>query len=101
MFMGASHNALWAFNARVSLTRLRVVARKPLRLLCGVGGGRSAFPCGKSIMAHPPHGSEQTDRVRLPYAAPEASHRAFFVKERMGQIYAKRKGGRFAFTYLP
>jgi len=32
-------------------------------------------------MAHRPTGSTQTDRIRLPYAAPEASRRAFFVKE--------------------
>lgn len=95
MFMGASHNALWAFNARVSLTRLRVVASKPLRLLCGVGGGRSAFPYGKSILAHPPHGSEQTERVRLPYAAPVVSRRAFFVKELCTSVGAKAwKGGK-------
>ena len=33
------------------------------------------------VMAHRPTGSTQTDRIRLPYAAPEASRRAFFVKE--------------------
>ena len=32
-------------------------------------------------MAHRPIGSTQTDRIRLPYTAPEASRRAFFVKE--------------------
>ena len=32
-------------------------------------------------MAHRPTGSTQTDRIRLPYTAPEASRRAFFVKE--------------------
>ena len=33
------------------------------------------------VMAHRPTGSTQTDRIRLPYAAPETSRRAFFVKE--------------------
>ena len=33
------------------------------------------------VMAHRPTGSTQTDRIRLPYTAPEASRRAFFVKE--------------------
>ena len=36
------------------------------------------------VMAHRPTGSTPTDRIRLPYAAPEASRRAFFVKERYG-----------------
>ncbi len=46
-------------------------------------------------MAHPPRGSEQTERVRLPYAAPEASHRAFFVKELCMSVGARTwKGGK-------
>ena len=36
MLVGAARNALWAFNARVSLTCLYVVARKLPRLLCGL-----------------------------------------------------------------
>ena len=33
-----------------------------------------------SVMAHRPTGSAQTECIRLPYTAPEASRRAFFVK---------------------
>ena len=36
MLMGAAHDALWAFNARVSLTLPCVIARKLPRLLCGL-----------------------------------------------------------------
>ena len=38
MLMGAAHNALWAFNARVSLTCLYVLARGLPRPLCGLVG---------------------------------------------------------------
>lgn len=44
------------------------------------GVGRSTFPVGESIMAHPPPGSIQTECVRLPYAAPPLSCVAFFIK---------------------
>ena len=61
MLMGAAHDALRASNARVSLS--------PVLRTCN------------RVMAHRPTGSTQTDRIRLPYAAPETSRRAFFVKE--------------------
>ena len=38
MLMGAAHNALWAFNARVSVTCLYVLARGLPRPLCGLVG---------------------------------------------------------------
>ena len=44
------------------------------------GRGPVLRTCNR-VMAHRPTGSTQTDRIRLPYAAPEASRRAFFVKE--------------------
>jgi len=46
---------------------LRVVADKLLCLFSGVGVGRSVIPTGKSrrdnVMAHPPHGSAQKERI--------------------------------------
>ena len=43
-------------------------------------GSEGCVACSDEVMAHRPTGSTQTDRIRLPYAAPEASRRAFFVK---------------------
>ena len=78
MLMGAARNALWAFNARVSLTCLYVIARGLPRLLCGSvwiarSQGRS-WRTGRMARY-------RTECIRLPYTAPVASHRAFFVKE--------------------
>ena len=90
MLMGAAHDALRASNARVSLSCLRVLAHRLPHLLYGLvfiallfGRGPVLRTCNR-VMAHRPTGSTQTDRIRLPYAAPEASRRAFFVKERYG-----------------
>ena len=87
MLMGAPRNALRAFNAGVSLSCLRVLAHRLPPLLCGLvfiallfSRGPVLRTCNR-VMAHWPTGSAQTDRIRLPYTAPEASHRAFFVKE--------------------
>ena len=87
ILMGALRNALRAFNAGVSLSCLCILAHRlphlfrglVLSLTCLVG----VPSCGLAtdFMAHRPTGSTQTDRIRLPYAAPEASRRAFFVKE--------------------
>ena len=44
-------------------------------------GSERYAACSDDVMAHRPTGSTQTDCIRLPYAAPEASRRAFFVKE--------------------
>ena len=44
-------------------------------------GSEGCAACSDEVMAHWPTGSAQTDRIRLPYTAPEASRRAFFVKE--------------------
>ena len=55
MLMGAARNALWAFNARVSLTCLYVVARKLPRLLCGLVWVAHSW----EVMAHRPYGSIQ------------------------------------------
>ena len=85
--MGAAHDALWASNARVSLSCLRILAHRMPPLLHGLvfvallfGRGPVLRTCNR-VVAHRPPGSTQTDRIRLPYAAPEASRRAFFVKE--------------------
>ena len=90
MLVGAARNALWAFNARVSLTCL-VRPRQASR------HARPAARCGslaprREVMAHRLSGSAQTECVRLPYTAPEASLRAFFFKERSG--YAPGPGNR-------
>ena len=86
MLMGVPRNALRAFNAGVSLSCLRVLAHRLPHLFCGLmfvallfGRGPVLRTCNR-VMAHRPTGSTQTDRIRLPYAAPEASRRAFFVK---------------------
>ena len=64
--------------------------------LCGVGVRRS-FSDGE-VMAHPPYGSAQKERIRFALYCAAVILRAFFVKEQgQGQIErAKRKGGRFA-----
>ena len=87
MLMGAAHDALRASNARVSLSCLRVLAHRLPHLFCGLvfiallfGRGPVLRTCNR-VMAHRPTGSAQTDRIRLPYTTPEASRRAFFVKE--------------------
>ena len=87
MLMGAAHDALRASNARVSLSCLRILAHRLPYLFYGpvfvallFGRGPVLRTCNR-VMAHRPTGSAQTDRIRLPYAAPEASRRAFFVKE--------------------
>ena len=87
MLMGAARNALWAFNARVSLTCLYVVAHKLPYLFYGPVFVAHLFSRGpvlrtcNRVMAHQPTGSAQTECIRLPYTAPVASHRAFFFKE--------------------
>ena len=95
MLMGAAHDALWASNARVSLSCLRVLAHRLPHLFCGLmfvallfGRGPVLRTCNR-VVAHRPTGSTQTDRIRLPYAAPEASRRAFFVKERYRAPHGK------------
>ena len=95
MLMGAAHDALRASNARVSLSCLRILAHRlphlfyglVLSLTCLVG----VPSCGLAT------GSWRTGRmarhrqecIRLPYAAPEASRRAFFVKERYRAPHGK------------
>ena len=95
MLMGAPRNALRAFNAGVSLSCLRVLAHRMPHLFCGLvfiallfSRGPVLRTCNR-VMAHWPTGSAQTDRIRLPYAAPEASRRAFFVKERYRAPHGK------------
>ena len=95
MLMGAAHDALRASNARVSLSCLRVLAHRLPPLFCGpvfiallFGRGPVLRTCNR-VMAHRPTGSAQTDRIRLPYTAPEASRQAFFVKERYRAPHGK------------
>ena len=94
MLMGAAHDALRASNARVSLSCLRVLAHRLPHLFCGLvfiallfGRGPVLRTCNR-VMAHWPTGSTQTDRIRLPYTAPEA----FFVK--VGSVPGIGKGGK-------
>ena len=58
-----------AFNARtVAIREYRPpVCRRPqaATLAFRRGVGRSAFPVGKSLLAHPPFGSAQTESVRF------------------------------------
>ena len=86
MLMGASRNALWAFNARVSLTCLYVVAHKLPYLFYGLvfvahlfRGGPVLRTCNRFLGA--PADRLGTDRMypSALYCA-EASRRAFFVK---------------------
>lgn len=79
MLVGAARNALWAFNARVSLTcpvchrpQAATPALRPVLIARSQG-----MSWRTSRMAR--YGAE---RIRLPYAAPAASRRAFFVKVR-------------------
>ena len=88
MLMGAAHNALWAFNARVSLTL--PVCHRPQAATLALRSGAVRSP----VTVVPSCGLEtrswRTDRmarhkqecIRLSYAAPLASQRAFFVKVR-------------------
>lgn len=82
MLMGAAHNALWAFNARVSLT-LPVCYRPQAATLALRSSPVTVVPsCGLETR------SWRTDRmarhkqecIRLPYTAALASQRAFFFK---------------------
>ena len=54
-------------------------------------GSEGCAACSDEVMAHWPTGSAQTDRIRLPYTAPEASRRAFFVKE-LSSCLSERRG---------
>ena len=86
MLMGAAHNALWAFNARVSLTlpvrhrpqaatlALRPgVIRSPVTVVPSCGLETRSWRTGR--MAR-----HKQECIRLPYTAALASQRAFFVK---------------------
>ena len=81
MLMGAAHDALRASNARVSLSCLRVLAHRLPHLFYRLFSRGPVLRTCNRVLAHQPTGSAQTDRIRLPYTALEASHRAFFVKE--------------------
>ncbi len=79
ILVGAARNALWAFNARVSLT-------------CPVcHGPQTATSVLRSVFIARSQGRSwrtgrmaryRTERIRLPYTAPAASRRAFFAKVR-------------------
>ena len=86
MLMGVAHNALWAFNARVSLTlpvchrpqvatlALRSGAvRSPVTVVPSCGLETRSWRTGR--MAR-----HKQECIRLPYTAALASQRAFFVK---------------------
>jgi len=86
MLMGAAHNALRAFNARVSLTlpvrrrpqaatlALRPgVVRSPVTVVPSCGLETRSWRTGR--MAR-----HKQECIRLPYTAALASQRAFFVK---------------------
>lgn len=81
-----------------------VVAHNAATLVSRYGVGRSAFPVGESVMAHPPHGSAQKECVCLPYTAPPLSCAAFFVKvqSKTGQyqLTRARKGSETRAGYV-
>ena len=78
MLMGAAHNALWAFNARVSLT-LPVCHRPQAATLALRPGVDRSLPHGRSWRTGRMARHKQ-ECIRLPYTAALASQRAFFVK---------------------
>ena len=66
---------------------MRVVARKLLNSLCGVGVGRSAFPRRENVSWRTRRMARRKRNVSdLPYAASPLSCVAFFVKEQKGRI---------------
>ena len=85
MLMGAAHNALWAFNARVSLTL--PVRRRPQAATLALRPGviRSLR---WEVMAHRPYGSAQTGMYPFALYCPKA----FFVK--VGAVPGIGKGGK-------
>ena len=89
MLMGASRNALRAFNARVSLTCPYVVARKLPYLLYGlvwIARSWRSWRTGRPAQY-------RTECIRLPYAA-QGFGRAFFFKipQAMYRLRRARKG---------
>jgi len=78
MLMGAPRNALRAFNAGVSLSCLCILAHRLPHLFCGLVLSLACLVL-ESLMAHLPHGSAQTECVRLPYDAP--LYTGIFFKE--------------------
>ena len=88
MLMGAAHNALWAFNARVSLTL--PVRRRPQAATLALRSGAVRSPvtvvpsCGLETRSWRTGrmARHEQECIRLPYTAALASQRAFFVKVR-------------------
>ena len=99
MLMGAAHDALRASNARVSLSCLRILAHRlphlfyglVLSLTCLVGVPSCGLATGSWRTGRPaPHRQIVSVCLMLPEG---------FLCQRAGQIYAKRKGGRFALLF--
>ena len=89
MLMGAAHNALWAFNARVSLTLpvcQHQTAKQAWQLALRSGAVRSPVTvvpsCGLETRSWRTGrmARHEQECIRLPYTAALASQRAFFVK---------------------
>ena len=86
MLMGAAHNALWAFNARVSLTL--PVCHRPQAATLALRSGAVRSPvtvvpsCGLETRSWRTGrmARHKQECIRLPYTAALASQRAFFVK---------------------
>ena len=84
--MGAAHNALWAFNARVSLTL--PVCHRPQAATLALRSGAVRSPvtvvpsCGLETRSWRTcrMARHKQECIRLPYTAPVVSHRAFFFK---------------------
>ena len=102
MLMGAAHNALWAFNARVSLTL--PVCHRPQAATLALRSGAVRSPvtvvpsCGLETRSWRTGrmARHKQECIRLSYAAPLASQRAFFVKVRntpCGKGNARRSSG--------
>ena len=86
MLMGAAHNAVWAFSARVSLTL--PVCHRPQAATLALRSGAVRSPvtvvpsCGLETRSWRTGrmARHKQECIRLPYTAALASQRAFFVK---------------------
>ena len=89
MLMGAPRNALRAFNAGVSLSCLRVLAHRLPPLFCGLVLSLTCLvevpSCGLATgswrTGRPARRRQIVSVCLILHTAPEASRRAFFVKE--------------------
>ena len=106
MLMGAAHNALWAFNARVSLTL--PVCHRPQAATLALRSGAVRSPvtvvpsCGLETRSWRTGrmARHKQECIRLPYTAALASQRAFFICNILKRIAtASRNTVRYKFLF--